>query len=273
MQKATITASSNPGQATPKIRQVESKIAQTERFVFVAPPDSSKFNLESKSDDEKQDVNPSVDESVVSTLMNGGRSGLEGKLSRIGRIPPSFNPTIKFSRSFYFRTHTGTIAATDITVGMLLGLAGGIVTVANTTLVTYCSSFKLKSVKLWLAEGSVTSNPEIAFPATGYSTNPDYGRMRAVPTGVVVGGGFSWSPPPDSFASLWQNATASAVKLFTLYDVPVGCIIAIEGSWTCSNGIGGLATTIASGALGAHYYLNLDGNGGKTLALGLPSTN
>jgi hypothetical protein len=71
---------------------------------------------------------------------------------------------------------------------------------------------------------------------------------------------------------MWQNSSASATTLFTLYDVQKGSIVDVDLTYCQRNSQAGLSFTVTTAVLGTAYYLYLDGATGKLQPVALPNT-
>lgn len=276
----------NQGQATPRDLK-DLKIAHDD-FVLVKDREgflrkqksleqlmehyASKADQDSLDSDDKDKKSEGESKISLSTM---NAMGIRGSRSQKGvpQKPPSFCANTKYAHKFYFRT-TSAITSYNIKVQELLAIAGMVGTVSNSTCTTIASSMKLNSITVWPAAGAVTANPEVAFTPSGYGTVPDFSYERAIPSGVTTGGGIKFSVPEGSLASFWQNGTAYAIELVTLYDIPSGSVICVSGCWSLRDSLPGVNlvgfTTVS---LNAFYYSYLDGvSAHKCLPVGLPNT-
>ncbi len=191
-------------------------------------------------------------------------------------LPPPLLPTCVVKHKFRFRCSSA-LAGQAITLANLLGSFGGICTVANSTIRTWCSSFRIRSISAWLP-GGVTGGSNYCFVDWAASGNanfmPDIAKVYTVPDGVTVTGHLDFKPPKESLAAFWFNtanlSTTAAVAGITC---PAGTIFDLVVDFTLGNVSGGVNITVVAGSVGTIYYLALDGpSSNKLVPLGLPTT-
>lgn len=209
-------------------------------------------------------------------LFQNGMRNVRGESKKVSLTPPAFTATPYMRHSFFFRTVSSLITSESVTVGDLIACAGMIGTISNSTCTTIFSAVKLKSITIWSSTSdSNVTNAEVAFQAVGgLGYIPDKDRVKAVQSGVTTGGGCKWTVPKDSIASNWMSSSLFASEVFTLYDIPVGSIIRVDGQWCMRNALAGVTRTgFTSVTVGGMYYDYLDGNTlHKCLPIGVPGT-
>jgi len=182
--------------------------------------------------------------------------------------------TVVTAHSVLRFTLTSAAASTNITVANILMAIGGIGTIANSTVASVASSFKLHKITIWPASTTAGSgqNAEVLWVDLGNITR-DESKSTAIPAGVTVADVISERPPKDTQASFWQSAAGGAGTLLSLTG-PSGSIVDVSVTWTLRNNITGVTQNgYAAVTLGSFYYARLDGVGGKFLPLGVPTTN
>jgi hypothetical protein len=179
--------------------------------------------------------------------------------------PPPLVTRVQITRTFRFRS-TGD-AQQAITQTDLLGVCGGVCTVANTTVTIFATAVKLHRVSIWTPPASqgaaATCGVEWSTPSfnAGPETN-DTTLSVATPAHV------SLVPPVNSAASFWLAPGTDAIMVLT---APTGSVIDVHATWVLSE-TAGVSYTVAAGTLGSVYYLPLDGAGDVYLPVGLVTT-
>jgi hypothetical protein len=145
-----------------------------------------------------------------------------------------------------------------VTPTSLLGAAGGIVAVANTTLTTIHSSVKVNQIDIWTPPASQGASATCSVNWVGYNNSPDR-EYSDTSVSVATPAHVTCSPPQQSLASFWQ--AASATNLFVV-TAPTGSIIDVHLSLIFADGAdqAGTGISIATGVLGSNLYLSLDPN-------------
>jgi len=176
--------------------------------------------------------------------------------------PPQLNSNVMFSHTFRFLQGGGSSPA--ITVGNLLGIAGAVGTVTNTTVNAICDSVRLNWVKVWTPPASQGASATCSLEWTPSSFAPttevsDTTMSVATPAHIVA------RPPRGSQAAFWNSAGASANTLFTITP-PAGSVIDVNATYVLADKTSAtLAFSVATAALGKLYYLALDQTVGSNL--------
>lgn len=208
---------------------------------------------------------------VQKALVKKGRNGKTEPIS----VPPNLQITPRTRQVFRYIVNGNQSGAT-ITYGDLLGVAGGICTVVNTTLRLIATSMKILRVTIWPTNGSSGGNPspaEIGWIGANADQTPDMAYNETLPAGSTIVHPVTSRPPPKSLASEWfDNAVTLADVLFNL-TCAQGSILDIEVEYTQPNSLLSTAITIATGTLGVFYYLTLNHSGSKNIyPASLPNT-
>jgi len=227
---------------------------------------------ESKASETKAVTRPSL---TLSSRHRGmARKGKHKKAgSRAPNKPPPID-TVSQGHSILRFTATSAAAAVSISIGNVLAAIGGIGTIANSTIESVASSFKLHRVTIWpavVAAGS-SQQAEVVWTNSGNYTR-DESKSVAIPSGTAMPDVVVNRPPKDALAAAWQVSIAGTTAMFLL-TCPAGSIIDVDVSWTLSNNFAGNTQAgYAAVTQGSAYYARLDGVGGKFLPLGVPTTN
>jgi hypothetical protein len=171
--------------------------------------------------------------------------------------PGQFKANVELNHAFrFYSTNGGLIAVTPTSI---LGAAGTMCTVGNTTVVTYANSFRINRIRIWGgAQVPATTVPTtVAVDWTGLGNSPsrevsDTTVSNAFPAFIDT------SPPPNSLAAFWQ--TASSTTIFTL-KCPVQSVVEVHLTLILADGnpdSEGTAITVATGTQGSTYWLALD---------------
>ena len=204
-------------------------------------------------------------------LLPSKLGGVKKQASLLGKvgIPPPLQVTPTYRHTYRFLAATGT-SARNVTAKTLLGVAGAVVSVANTTANYIATSAKLHRVTIYPGLSSTGAvSPSVTWGST-ISFQKDSEINRSMPQGVTVGGAVSFRPPPEMGARFWFSSSSNVVMLVTC---PSGSIIDVDLTVTLTNTYGQDNATIATGTLGVLYYLPLDGTTShEMVAVGLPGT-
>lgn len=183
------------------------------------------------------------------------------------RQPPQIKSNVAITHTYRFRSTAGT--TTDITQDMLLGIAGGIGTTANSSVTIACSSVKVHSVKIWTppaAQGAVATC-SVLWSAIGFGQileTTDTTVSTATPAHVKA------KPPLGSSAYQWQQGGSSVIMTLV---APTGSIIDVHATHIIRD-VASANTTFAAAAvtLGVYYWFPLDGTGDVYLPVSLLTT-
>lgn len=164
---------------------------------------------------------------------------------------------VVLSHKYRFTSSSGT--PTTINVNSLLGAAGTMCTVANTTVSTFFESVRVGRVQIWTppaAQGSFATCSLEWFGGTSANNLEVSDTSISTATPAYI----SSRPPRLSLAAFWQKP--AALNLFQL-TAPSGSIIDVDLELIMSDDETTPATTaVASGTLGIVYYLALDSANG-----------
>jgi hypothetical protein len=224
-----------------------------ETFVFAAP-----FVSASKRLQYVKDLSP--------LRLRGPKSGMS--------LPPEFQAVMTQHHKFYFLVEVAGVTSVSINDRYIRGACGGICTVANSKVQPWAGSIRINSITCWLpvVSGS-TASADCYWVSTGTEFIKDDEKFRLIPEGVTVTGPMRFTPPPRSLAGDWISDAGAATNLLGLV-APNGTVVCLDVSFTLANNIVAVNQTVASGTLGAVYYLALDGPTSNTLVpQGVPTTH
>jgi len=195
------------------------------------------------------------------------------KVSMRAMLPPELDPTPHCRKVFRFGVAaTGTYS---ITIGSVLGACGGICSIASSKLQPWASSFRINRVVVYPSVGTGVYTFFDWTPSGSSGYVPDTATICNIPDGVSVTGPMRFIPPARSLAGDWINpASFTASTQLVGCTVHIGSVVDLEIEFTLSNVSEATNVTIASGTLGAVYYLALDGpSSNKLIPQGLPTTS
>jgi len=222
---------------------------------------------------------PSTPQESKLSVIRVPQKGMHSLQSRKGRsrsravgVVPQLETSIVCSHKFRFECTTG--ESVNVSLLNLFGILGNICTVANTTLVGWAGSLRLRKVEIYESAQSVStvnsvinwytnSNANLADKLTLNSTIP-----YDLPSKNVS------IPPKNTLASFWWNtSSSSSLALFGL-QTAVGSIVDVTIDFTLGNQAGGYMQIVSTANLAGDYYLALDGPASnKLVPLGLPTTH
>ncbi len=215
---------------------------------------------------------------ALSSAGKGDLLALKGGIRALGKptggsLPPTLNVSPTLKQVFRFKATASSGVA--VTVGTLFGALGGICTVANSKVQSWCSSARIKSVTLWPAPStSTTPTPYLVWDAGQSGQIRDEQMDGSIPEGTAVTKALRFLPPAGSLCGFWISAADSSATLFAVQAVS-GMIVDLAVDYTLASGLGPVAaSTVVSGTLGSVYYLALDGpSSNKLVPTTLPTTS
>jgi len=197
--------------------------------------------------------------------------GQRGQKRAVG-VVPQLQTSIICSHKFRFECTTG--ESVNISLLNLFGILGNICSVANTTLVGWAGSLRLKQVEIFESAQSVsTVNSVISWYTNSSANLADKLTLNStIPYDLPSRN--AAVPPKNSLASFWWNtSSSSSLALFGL-QTAVGSIVDVTIDFTLGNQAGGYMQTVSTANLGGDYYLALDGPASnKLVPIGLPTTH
>jgi hypothetical protein len=210
----------------------------------------------------------------ISALKSLATTSLKQKLLKakpskgtLARLPPRIMTTPAHSHTFRFVSTSATAAV--CTVNHMFGICGNICTVANTTVQSISSSIRIHSVTVYPSAGGDSS---FSWSKGTDEYEPDQVMDCSIPGGITVTEPSRYQPPSGALAGFWHNNLGSPHALFSIAS-SVGSIVDIHISYRQTNFDAALTSAVATGTLGAAYYLALDGTTSHTYTpIGVPST-
>ena len=201
---------------------------------------------------------------------NGDRKTRRARARTRGFVnPPMLKSNVVISHKFRFLSSAALVPTTTgyVTVGGLLGAAGTLGRVANTSVTCIFGSVRLKRIEMWAppaAQGGAATVSVNYFAAAGQPNMEfsDTSVSVAQPAHIVA------YPPSQSLAGFWQNAIGFATALCGMTG-PAGTIVDVDVDLVMGDqdGTGQLIINVATSVLGQIYYLALDQPGGTHVAV------
>jgi hypothetical protein len=187
-------------------------------------------------------------------------------------LPPRIQLSPSLSHVYRFRSTNANAA--NITVANILGALGGICTVVNSKITTWSGSFKILKVTVWpSASASAPTVATLDWQSGQSGQVPDQSLDEAIPEGISVTKGLSFTPPAKSLCGDWINSSDASAILLSLA-TSVGSIVDFHVVYRLTNVFGGVQETVVSAVLGVVYYLALDGPSSNTYQpIGLLTTS
>lgn len=186
-----------------------------------------------------------------------------------GGQPPNIQASVAYGHTFRFTSSGNT--ARNVNVGTLIGACGNTCVIANTSMNSWASSVKIKSIRIWSpAAAAADVSASVAWAAT-LNNVPDDEKLAST-VGSAFTGYFRSVPPRKSLASDWWSTTAGAQILFSI-TAPTNSIVDVTVAVRLCNVLPLQNLGIATGVLGNVYYGYLDGAATHSFVpVGLPST-
>lgn len=197
-----------------------------------------------------------------------GRRNLRQKAVREPGHIPQIRSNVILRHKYRFRA-TADIAATQITVDNVLGACGVIGTVVNTTAVEMMRSVRIRNIEIWSPTGTSSTPATCAIDFTSavvQSANLEYSDTSI---NVSSPAHVRCRPPPQSLASFWQVTSSNILFTLTvtsgsIIDLDVDCILTDSPTIT--------TVALTTVALGAVYYLSLNGSTATIVPVALKTT-
>ncbi len=177
-------------------------------------------------------------------------------------LPPRFLTKTYLSQTQY--VNPSGISSLAITRGGLGCSPGAITIVANASALGIASSFRLISVRIWLAPSIAGgSAAEASIEWVGNTAEQALGKdeatERAIPSGVVMSSALTFRPPKGSWHSMWQFANDNTSDvLFFLKAIPLGSVIQVNMEFTLATQQAGVSFVQGSTAAALFGYPALD---------------
>jgi hypothetical protein len=155
----------------------------------------------------------------------------------------------------------------------MASICGGIVTVANTTVTLWASSFKLKKIVVWPAAGTTVTLDGVIGGTAEQALQRETLVGADMPTGITLDKPVVFVPKANSYLSMWQVTNTNGTDQFLSISGAAGAIFDIHIAFTHFSGIGAVgptATTTSTVPLGDVVYMPLDtGNKITPIALNI----
>lgn len=184
-----------------------------------------------------------------------------GKGSRgVPSLPPRLElvVTVDCVRRFFF---TNSASATPLTRRSMAGSIGGVVTVANTTVTLYASSFRVRSITVWPAAGTSVhiDVPSISSGAE-QALSKESVKNEYLPTGVTVDHPVVWKPKRGTYLDMWQNTSDNGTDQLLAVSGAAGAVLDVHYQFTLSGAVSAApsVTTTTVAAVGTVGCMCLD---------------
>jgi hypothetical protein len=218
---------------------------------------------------------PTLPLSVLATPTRSLGVLVKPRMAGGASLPPIIQGTPLVKRTFRFR-NSSTLVQVGCGLGGVLGALGSICTVTNSKVRTVASSIRIHSITMWLPAGTTGDGGFIDWgnaASAGYVK--DDSKISTIPDGVTETRALLFKPPGKTLCGDWLNPSVLALSTALFFiSAPTGAIFDLHVSYTLSNVNNGVDQTVATGVLGAFYYLSLDGAGGNQIVpVGLTTTH
>lgn len=183
--------------------------------------------------------------------------------------PPAVPTNVQVVHTYRFRSTAAT--RTAISMLDLLGIAGAVGRVANTSLSLIANSVKLHRVSIWSPPASQGAAATCSITWSTAQTFTEMSEVSDTTLSTAVPAHVSSKPPPGSAASFWIGGTTSDTVM-TL-EAPVGSVIDVHCTHVLQDDqAAGASYAAAAATIGALYYLPLDGATDLYLPVSLGTT-
>jgi len=208
-------------------------------------------------DDSKESDHVSLTQSVCDLLGVPENKSLllnttKGNPGKVGDLPPALSANCEVHAVFRFLANaTGT--AVPISTNMVSSACGGICTLANANVRSWCSFFKINAITAWAPlSGEVSVNW-----VNSLGEVKDDVKITTLPTGITVTKGLRFVPPPKTLCGFWLQSALGQNILLLSYSS--GSVIDLDVSFTLDNAFVGVDMAVATATLKTAYYGYLDG--------------
>jgi len=199
--------------------------------------------------------------------------------------PPQHDVGMPLRHVFRY-TAANLSSITNITAQDILGSAGVYTLAANSSVVTWYTSFKIHRVRVWAyttsadpTELPVSISLEFGRGPPGAFTFAANKMFNDVSLNAAQPAFLDCIPPSGSIASFWNQQTSDIMFTLTSAQSGVGAagsvIIDLDLSLQTVGDVSGSSIAVATAALGASYFLALDGPSSNLLVpvAPLPTTH
>lgn len=173
------------------------------------------------------------------------------------------NVCVRHKYRFFNGINAGTFAISNTDV---LGAAGVMCSVTNSTCVAIFSSFRIRSIDVWAAAQTAANNTSVNTIAVNWNGGPVFVTNEEVSDTSISPDYPPYIhavPPKNSNASFWQTYSSNGIFTLTLCDQ---AIVDLDLDLVMSDQQDTLTITgFTTAALGAQYYLALDGRASNQL--------
>jgi hypothetical protein len=179
-----------------------------------------------------------------------------------------FKPNILVTHKYRF-TSTALFSGA-ITAKQILGALGTVCTFGNTNVRTIANAFRIIKIEAWCTPSVLGTPISVSINWSGGQYDPPFQLSDTSSSNEPAH--FKVTPLPHSTLSFWQTPIVTDLTMFSL-NCASGTILDLTVEYLLADESNGLSVTVATGTLGAPYYLYLDGGGTHTwLPTGLVAT-
>ncbi len=187
--------------------------------------------------------------------------------NRGDREPPQLRTNVILKHRYRFTSTNAspqTIIDNDV-----VGIAGAVCSVANSSLSMIAASVKIHSIEIWSPPAS--QGTAATCSVEWLSTYSPSIEVSDTTVSVSKPAHVKAQPPPGSAAAFWINP--GNVQNIMKITAPVGSIIDVKCTHVLlDTGTAGTSYAVAAGTLGALYYLPLDGSSDTYIPTSLTTT-
>lgn len=183
------------------------------------------------------------------------RKGRSAVRSRGFVNPPMFRSNIVHRHKFRFAASAA--FTKTLTGNAMLGAAGCMGTVVNTSVVLFHTAVKVRSIEMWATPAALGGTATVSVNWLGGNNSPNI-EVSDTTLSTATNAHVLAIPPVSSLAKFWQNVNVAPINICTLVG-PAGTIVDVD----CDLILGDqdatlLVVAVATAALGQIYYLALD---------------
>lgn len=181
--------------------------------------------------------------------------------------PPQIPSNVTITRTYRFKSTSATMQS--ITGAQILGVAGAVCTVANTTLRYLATSVRVHRVSVWSPPSAQGAEATCTLEWKTYQGD-EYKEVSDSSMSVARPAHISSKPPQGSLCWLPMGVSSGTCLDLT---APVGSIIDVHCTHVLNDtATAGSSYAVGAASLGVIYYLPLDGSTDVFTPVGLQTT-
>jgi hypothetical protein len=193
----------------------------------------------------------------------GGRASKRARMDLPVRLihPPQLKSNPQMRHKFRFGSGSSGAGTYNITNNDILLAAGGICTIANSTITAIFASFKVRSIEVWGYAGAAPATISVNWNGSPVFVSnaevSDTSVSPAYPAHIIA------RPPKDTNAAFHQTSSTNTLFVLTVVN---DSIIDLELDLVMSdNQDVDTVTGVSTASLGTQYFLALDGAASNNL--------